>query len=696
MRKIKSKIYIFIGCAALMPVAVGAEPAAVEDKPLELFIRGALRGQSLKDLPSGAVLVGERALTERGARNFEEAIPLIPGLTFVGGTSRPRFLQIRGVGEYEQYEGAPNPSVGFFIDDFNLSGIGIGSDLFDVESVQVLKGPQAAAMGGSALAGAVRINTKDPRAESEVILRGGLGSDGLWSSAGSATGKIFGLESATARITAQRNYQNGFIHNNFLDSDSTNKRDESTLRGKIFLGQDDFRLKLSALGINGDNGYDAFSIDNGFETESDRPGQDALDAAGGSAKIEADLEGAALQNTLTRILAKQKYSFDGDWGNNDFWGEFAPYDYFSSTRRERRVVSNEARISSPDSAYIHGETSRRVMGVFVENLNEDALVSQFSEGEIYDSLDSGYASRTRAVFAEDEEPIAAGASISGAIRLERKTADYSDSRLNALKPGSSMLGGNLTFKRDIAKSAISFASLSRGFKAGGVNVGLGIPSSEREFEPEYLWNLETGLRGSAWGGKIRGGISGFAGRRTNAQLKLSTQTDPSDPLTFVYLTDNAAEANIFGIDAELNYEPAGFLSFGGAGSLMGSKFFDTPEQLSYLSGRAEASAPLWQGSLGIKARLSSSSWLRTDVFGRGRSYFDESSNQASKAYSILNASLGFDAERASIVFWVRNIFNKRYAVRGFYFGNEPPDFPNKLYVQWGEPLAAGVSVEARF
>ena len=97
-----------------------------------------------------------------------------------------------------------------------------------------------------------------------------------------------------------------------------------------------------------------------------------------------------------------------------------------------------------------------------------------------------------------------------------------------------------------------------------------------------------------------------------------------------------------------------------------------------------------------RCRRSSGWFARIDVSGKDAFYFDVSHNQRSWSYELVNARLGFDADNWSATLWVRNMFDEEYAVRGFYFGNEPPDFPATLYTRLGDPRQIGITFEKRF
>ena len=108
----------------------------------EIVVTADFRGRSIAELPLSVSVIDEDFIREASVQHFEELVFTVPNLNWSGDGHRARYFQIRGVGELEQYQGAPNPSVGFLVDDIDFSGIGTVATLFDVGSVEVLRGSQ--------------------------------------------------------------------------------------------------------------------------------------------------------------------------------------------------------------------------------------------------------------------------------------------------------------------------------------------------------------------------------------------------------------------------------------------------------------------------------------------------------------------------------------------------------------------------
>src|SRR4030088_2143187 len=143
-----------------------ARPAVPADDTLgEIVVTAGLRATSVAELPQSVAVLDRTTLRGAGVQHFEDVLGLIPDLNWAGGTSRPRFFQLRGIGEVEQYQGAPNPSAGLSIDDIDFSGVGMPATLFDTRQIEVLRGPQGTAYGANALAGFLSGRTDAPRRE---------------------------------------------------------------------------------------------------------------------------------------------------------------------------------------------------------------------------------------------------------------------------------------------------------------------------------------------------------------------------------------------------------------------------------------------------------------------------------------------------------------------------------------------------
>src|SRR4029077_19304908 len=191
----------------------------------EIVITSGLRPVSELDIPASVSVLDATALREAGQEHLEDVLPLVPNLNWAGDTNRPRYFQIRGIGELEQYQGAPNPSVGFLIDDIDFSGLGSAGTLYDLGSIEVLRGPQAARYGANALAGVLYLRSPDPtdHLSARVDLEGG---DYATRSIGAVvSGPVEPLDSGF-RLAVQHYSTDGYYHNVYLNRDDTNRRGE--------------------------------------------------------------------------------------------------------------------------------------------------------------------------------------------------------------------------------------------------------------------------------------------------------------------------------------------------------------------------------------------------------------------------------------------------------------------------------------
>jgi outer membrane receptor for ferrienterochelin and colicin len=109
-------------------------------------------------------LITDEDIRKNQYKHFEEITYSVPNLNFSASDSRPRYFQIRGIGERSGYEGTPNSSVGFLIDDIDFSGQGGIASTYDIDQIEVYRGPQGSRMGANALAGWFTSRQKIPRA----------------------------------------------------------------------------------------------------------------------------------------------------------------------------------------------------------------------------------------------------------------------------------------------------------------------------------------------------------------------------------------------------------------------------------------------------------------------------------------------------------------------------------------------------
>lgn len=720
---------------ALFVLGGVSAPALAEESLLEEIVVSAYRQVAVLELDTSITVLSEATIREASIANFEELVPLVPNMNFSGEGSRARYFQLRGVGEREQYEGAPNPSVGYYIDDIDLSGVGGVASLFDIYQVEVLKGPQSARYGASALAGVVYMRSTDPTAEAHADAELTVGGDGLFSAAAAVGGAL--SERVQGHVSLGRFQQDGFRSNTFLGRDDTNGRDELTARAKLNWDiSDSWSALLTGLYMDFDNGYDGWTILNGDQLQSDHPGKDAQQTSAASLRIKGALNpGIDFVSISSFADSDIHFSYDGDWGNDEFWNGFGvySYDYSYINPRQRDSLNQEFRLLSTPEGRWFDDSTDWVLGVFWQRLEED---NQISSTGTYDDrglddfctpcltnrqLQSAYQADTWALFGSLDAQLNDRLGLSFGWRYEHWSADYRDnwSDINYAgqppggssctqfdcSPDESLWGGHLAFNYDFSSELRGYARIARGFKAGGFNPSLaalqGVAVLGADYIPygaETLWNYELGLKGLWLDDALQGELSLFYMDRNDAQLSQSSQQVEFDPNSFVFVTYNGA-ARVYGLEASFSWQLNDAWEIHTALGLLDSKISNSgptavisPNALD----RDLAHAPSWTLNLGASWHSAQGWFGRLDLNASDAFYFDISHNQRSQSYQVVNLRLGKQWQNWELSAWGRNIFDEDYAQRGFYFGNEPPAFENTLYTKFADPALFGFTLEYHY
>ena len=136
------------------------------------------RDQSLQDVPISISAVSEDMLEKTGINTITEVIPMVPGITGADYGLATNSLAIRGIGSNYWTIGS-DPSVGVFVDDSYVGrNIFASSNFFDINRIEVVKGPQGTLFGRNAAAGAISLITNKPGDENELRLGAALGDEG--------------------------------------------------------------------------------------------------------------------------------------------------------------------------------------------------------------------------------------------------------------------------------------------------------------------------------------------------------------------------------------------------------------------------------------------------------------------------------------------------------------------------------------
>jgi len=696
----------FIPCALALSIAsLSAATSANETLPTVSVTADFRAIEALKSASSVSVIEAQ-TISRRDAKYLDEILNTTPNVNFSAGASRGRFIQLRGIGERSQFKDPLDASVGMLIDGIDYSGIGLASALFDVQQVEVLRGPQGTQFGSSALAGMISIQSNEPTEEFSGKVSAGAGSYDSFNTGLVLNGAI--ADNLLGRIAIQKNVSDGYITNNFLNRDDTNNIDEGSVKAQLkWQPSDELTLALTTHYIDADNGYNGFSLENSRSIPTDQPGHDRQKSKAGALKINWTGHSAfELQSTLAYERSELAYGFDWDWTNIPASGTQGG----ENNARERDAVNFDLRLlSTPESNFLGAQW---VAGMFAAKrdvqLNyDDSWYDIWGGGPWISTFDSTNDTQRLAGYGELSWSLSDLLTLSSGLRLERINNDYKDSAGVALDKGENQWGGNLTLEYTGVENTLLYATISRGYKTAGVNgqaLGKVItdPSTpdtiadfllqRGTFDSETLINYELGLKGSYLENTLSLSLTAFYMDRQDMQTNSSVLFPPSEWRSYI---DNVDNGHNSGIELETQWLASDRVVLFAAVGLLETKLgdltvvdVDTDAPLKQ-SGRDQAHAPSYQFNLGATVNLLENLALTVEVDGKDSFYFSNGHNDQSRAYELVHMNLAYEAGDLAVSLWARNLTNEDYQTRGFYFDNTGSG--NQAYHQLGEPRIAGVS-----
>jgi iron complex outermembrane receptor protein len=692
---------------------VEMSPIVIKSK--EIIVRAGLSDESLQKITSSVTVFTGNDIRLSSTDHFQTLINQIPNLNWAGGTSRPRYFQIRGIGERSHYfgEGTPNFSVGFVIDDMDLSGMGMVGLLYDMDQIEVFKGPQSSVYGSNAIAGLISLRSTNPTDHFEMKYSTSFGTDNHH--CGSSVMNVRLMKNMNMRLTSVYNYSDGFRENVSQNITDSNKREEAFSRMKLSYDPID-RLSILATIIYTelDNGYDVWAPDNNtdFITYSNDKGEDSQRTYGYSLRAQFEASENLNITSITSFTETDLvHAYDGDWADSTYWHdnhgfdpavEYWSYEFYDKNERNRANLTQEIRLSMGSI----------ILGGYFKHLIEQDKATGYLFGGVATDATSHYDFQATAGYAQYGLDLTSSFKLKANIRYEKNSIIYDGSSqglndywekielpLIHFDINHSMLGyrASLHYLKD--KFTSFYGSVSQGYKSGGVNQQPFLSDASRPYEPEFIQNFEIGLKRATK--KYQTQLSTFYSLRKDQQVSVSSQQDKENPNSFLFYTGNAGSGTIQGFEWENTLNLSSNLnmdaSLGYLTTWVNKFTYFAAEGVEAIGGDREAAmSPKMTGSVGFNFKNNSGIFGLVQMSFKDEYYFSDSHNQKSKPYTLLNINIGKSFGKTIVKLWIRNALDERYTTRGFYFGLIPPDYHDQLWKSYGDPRQIGVTIDYTF
>ena len=680
---------------SLFAVPSFAESQGETDNIETIVVTSSLRESSVAKLSSSIAVLDQSTLFNRQAQHLDELLNAAANVNFSSGASRGRFVQIRGIGERSQFAEPINPSVAFVVDDMDFSGMAGVATLFDVEQVEVLRGPQGTSFGASAMAGVVKLKTVDPSSTENGQIKLSLAQQNSWELAAAYGNEL--SEKWQYRVALQQYKSDGFVENIHLNRDNTDNIDELSTRLKVrYLPSDSLTIDFSLQYFDIDNGYDAFSLDNDNKTRSDEPGFDRQETTAFGVNMQWQHDWGISKLIMAHNTSDIDYGYDEDW---TFVG-FHPWEYSSTDYyfRQRDNTSADLRLLSNDTARLWNNSTDWVVGFYVKRTEEDLLRQYtYSDGDFV----SEYSIDTVAVYAEFNTQLSEQFSLVTGLRLEDTDIDYNDSDSFREQNEDTLVGGKVALEYQ-SQHGLVYGSVSRGYKLGGFNPDQRIVSERRLFDPEYNWNYEIGLKQRYFNKTLNLHLALFYMQRDNTQVSDFTTIaiDDTGATSFIDIIANADVGTNKGVELSVDYQVSDNLNlFANIGLLDASFANYTNAKGELVPEQEQAQAPDYTFNVGMDLSITDAVQLSLEADGKDDYRFSDGHDERANSHILWHGNLSYQVRDWTLSIWGKNLFDKEYYVRGFGgFNNDPREFYEgaKPYYQFGDGRQFGISAYLDF
>lgn len=696
------------GAVMIFREAAGPSTAGSRDQGTELntvTVTAQKRSQSAQDVPIAMTALSARTLETHRVQNLQDVARLTPGLLVSAFSQANPTIAIRGVSNTFSQIGVNKP-VGVFVDDVFIPRNSAASfELFDLESIAVLKGPQGTLFGRNVTGGAIVINTRRPDTE-RIAVEGEIiaGNHGERQAKGLVNLPLG--DGAALKISASSRQRDGTGRDRLTgreqdDIDSQNIRAQALVRlapGVEATFSADYgddsnggrTLSSDTLGNDGDVRTSELGVDQGYQRTIKG--------------ISARLAWRLAAGELTSISAWRRSA-----SSEDYAGVGASYTFLTSgsqsvTRDEDEITtfSQELRYASPKWAhgnvvtglYFSDEDGARRLGVRALAARTGALASATLAEQQVDSRSAG-------VFADGIVHLAPVVDLTLGARYTRDRKSASLVRSDLLRPASNFSVSalrntwNEVTPRAVltwrpAAGLMTYLSATRGFTSGGYNADASSATAFRmPFDPETVDNYELGLKSQWLHNRVRLNASVFHMKyRDKQELVNNTQTG-------ILTIFNAGKATVDGSEIELAVKPASWLDLSANFAYLDGRYDRFVVGTVNNSGNPMSNSPRRQAGIAADLRypvpfgylVGAASYAWKDTYNTGAA---NDPNLQLPAFGLANLSAGVESPDGTwrLLAWVKNANDTAYLL------TRSTQVVRARYV--GEPRTFGLSLTGRF